>query len=107
MDDEDKFIEDLITLGAIEINSITSEGEPLYKITPRLKEIWPELYSQHMSVVNQSIMNLWQKGYLEIDLLAEVPNVSLSIKTIKKESFDDLNPEELSHLTQIVEILSN
>ena len=77
MNNEDNIInetiERLILNGGIEIIGIDNNGEPLYSFTPKLKILMPELYEEHLNSVNREIMNLWEKGYVNIDFFEEDP----------------------------------
>ena len=35
----------------------------------------PDLYNEHITDVNSCIMQLWEKGFLEIDFLKPVPSL--------------------------------
>jgi hypothetical protein len=82
MHDEDAIIDDLILQGALEVVGIDGQtGEFLYSITSKLKEIMPELYDEHMNSVNKGIMDLWEKGFVDIDFNKNDPIVTLSLKS--------------------------
>ena len=81
MNNEDAIIDDLILQGALEVAGIDGQtGEFLYSVTPKLQEIMPDLYEEHMNSVNQGIMALWEKGFVEIDFNEDNPIVRLSFK---------------------------
>jgi hypothetical protein len=81
MNNEDAIIDDLILQGALEVAGIDAKtGEFLYSVTPKLKEIMPDLYEEHLNSVNQGIMTLWEKGFVEIDFNEDNPIVRLSFK---------------------------
>jgi uncharacterized PurR-regulated membrane protein YhhQ (DUF165 family) len=64
MSEEDNIIDELILTGALEIAGIDSTtGEFLYSVTPKLKDIMPELYQEHIDNVNKDIMALWEHGF--------------------------------------------
>ena len=59
MSEEYNLIDDLILTGALEIAGIDSNtGEFLYSVTPKHKDIMPELYQEHIDNVNKDIMIL-------------------------------------------------
>ena len=83
----------LILSGALQIAGLDSEtGEFLYQFTPKLKEISPQLYNEHINHVNGELMRLWEKGFLNINFIEENPKVTLTEKA--------LNPDELSKLSK-------
>ena len=96
MDPIDQTIEALILSGAVEIVGIDSKtGEPLYSFNEKIKEIMPEVYQEHLNLVNNDIMTLWEKGFLDIDLLSEDPFVSLTEKAFIQAELESI-PTELS-----------
>lgn len=97
MDPIDETIEALILSGAVEVMGVDSKtGEPLYKFNSSIQKIMPELYNEHLNEVNNDIMTLWEKGFLDIDLLSEDPLVMLTDK-----AFDDAEIEEIPRELQI------
>lgn len=97
MDPIDETIEALILSGAVEVMGVDSKtGEPLYKFNSSIQKIMPELYNEHLNEVNNDIMTLWEKGFLDIDLLSEDPLVMLTDK-----AFDDTEIEAIPRELQI------
>ena len=97
MDPIDETIEALILTGAIEIAGIDSKTQqPLYKFSPIIQKIMPELYNEHLNEINRDIMALWEKGFLDINFLEEDPLVTLTDK-----AFDDVEIEKISREQQI------
>lgn len=91
--DDNEIIEKLILDGALEVAGVDAEdGSLLYSFTPRIKELMPELYADHMNSVNAEILSLWERGYVDIDFLSKDP-----IVTLTEKSFDD---KEISKLTK-------
>jgi hypothetical protein len=98
-------IEDLILSGGIEIIGIDIDGEPLYSFTPKLKILMPELYEEHLNSVNKEIMNLWEKGYVNIDFFQTDPLVTLTEKALINEDILRLSREEQWHLSELKRLL--
>jgi hypothetical protein len=106
MNDEDKLIEDLILYGALEVAGIdSSSGEFLYNITPKLKEVMPDLYEDHITTVKKNMMTLWEKGYVNIELMMDDPLVTLSDKCLDKKELKKLTQEETWALEEIKRLL--
>ncbi len=104
---EQDIIDKLILNNALEVVGIDkTNGEFLYAFTPKIKEIMPELYEDHLNSVNTEIMILWEKGYLNIDLLQEEPVVTLSEKAFIKEEIDKLSNQEIWSLEEIKRLLT-
>jgi len=93
MDDrEKKIIDKLILDGALQMSGVDSEtGEILYQFTPKLKEVMPELYNEHLNFVNAELMRLWEKGFVNMDLMSDSP-----IVTLAEKAFDDNEIQALS-----------
>lgn len=108
MDGKEKdIIEKLILSGAMEIAGVDSQtGEFLYVFTPKLKDISPELYNQHVNHVNTELMNLWEKGFLSIDFMSDNPIVSLTDKALDKEEISKLSKQEIWSIEEVKRLLS-
>lgn len=93
---EDQTAVDYLILNkALEVVGIDSKtGEFLYSFTPKIKEIMPELYNQHLNHVNSEIMKMWELGFVNVDFLAEEPIVTVTAKAFNKEEIAKL-PQDL------------
>lgn len=98
-------IEKLILNGGIEIIGLDMDGEPLYSFTPKLKILMPELYEEHLNSVNKEIMNLWEKGYVNIDFFQEDPIVTITQKALIDSEILQLSKEEQWHLSELKRLL--
>jgi len=105
--EEDKIIEKLILEGGLEVAGIDSEdGSLLYAFTPKIKELMPELYEDHINSVNSEILSLWERAYVDIDFLAKEPVVTLTDKSFDPAEMSKLRKqdvwaiEELKRLTR-------
>lgn len=103
---EQDIIDKLILDNALEVVGIDkSNGEFLYAFTPKIKEVMPELYEDHMNLVNSGIMILWEKGYLNVDFLADDPSVTLTDKAFIDDELKKLSSQELWSLEEIKRLL--
>lgn len=103
---EDEIITMLILEGALELGGIDAiTGEPLYNITPKMKEVMPDLYDEHLNFVNKDIFNLWEKGFVNIDLLEKDPIVRVAKKAFDKKALSALNKQEVWALNEIKRLL--
>jgi hypothetical protein len=103
---EQKIIQDLILEGALQFAGIDDDtGEMLYTFSDKIKTVMPALYDEHISSVNQEIMYLWEKGYLEIDLLLDNPSVILTNNALNPEEILKLSPDKQRSLNEIKRIL--
>lgn len=95
MDKEREMVDKLILEHALEVSGVDSEtGELLYTFTPKIKDIYPELYAEHMNQVHAEIMRLWERGYVDIDFFAEEPIISLTEKALDKAEYNKLSKDE-------------
>jgi hypothetical protein len=105
---EDELIKNLILQGALEVAVIdTEKGEFLYAITSRMKEVMPDLYEDHLKTVNRDLLNLWEKGYVNIDLLSPDPIVTISEKGLNKSEVSKLTKPEIWALEEVKRLLKN
>ena len=92
---ENDMIEKLILAGALEIAAIDSEdGSILYTFTPKIKEVMPDLYHEHINRVNSELLNLWEKGYVNIDFLANYPIITPAEKSFDQEELLKLSKQD-------------
>lgn len=103
-DDEalSKIIDNLILDGGIEFSGIDDEtGEMLYTLTPKIKEIMPELYEEHINFINNDLMALWEKGFVEIDFFSDDPLIYISNKSYDQDEVMKLSREERWSLQEL------
>ena len=105
--DENEMIEKLILEGAMEVAGVDAEnGELLYSFTPKIQQVMPELYHDHLNRTNAEILSLWERGYVDIDFLAKEPIVRLANKSFDPVEMSKLRKqdvwaiEELKRLTR-------
>ena len=104
---DSELINKLILDGAIEVSALDKNtGEFLYSFTPKIKELMPNLYREHLETVNHEVMNLWEKGFLDIDLLADDPIITITKKAMSKESVSTLSKDERWSLSEVVRLLN-
>jgi len=108
MDDiEQKIIDKLILNGAMEMAGIDSKtGEILYQFTPKLKEVMPELYNEHLNFVNAELMRLWEKGFVNMDLMSDSPIVTLSEKAFNEEEISTLSDQDKWAIQEVKRLLT-
>lgn len=105
MENTEQTFKKLLDSGAIEISGINEDGDPLYIFTDKLKSVAPDLYSMHVNFVNYQIMRLWEKGFIDMDLLEENPRVILSKKAFNEQEIAGLSYEDRWSLQEIKRIL--
>ena len=101
-DEEDSLIDDLILAGGLEISGIDERnGEFLYTITNKMKDLMPELYEEHLAHVNEEIMKLWEKGFVNVDMMSDDPIVTITQKAYNIIEVSKLSKEEVWSLEEI------
>jgi len=99
-------IDYLILQGAVEVAGIDDNtGELLYVFSPKIKEVMPELYAEHMNYVNREIMNMWENGFVDIDFISDEPSVTLSDKAFDINEISRLSKEQQWSLQEIKRML--
>jgi hypothetical protein len=103
---EDDLINNLILQGALEVAGLDAEtGEFLYAVTPKLQEVMPDMYEDHLTTVNRDLLNLWEKGYVNIDFLLADPVVTISEKGLDKSEISKLTKPEIWALEEVKRLL--
>ena len=103
---DDELINNLILQGALEVAGVDSEnGEFLYAITSKMKDVMPDLYEDHLRVVNRDLLNLWEKGYVNIDLFLPDPIVTISDKGLDKNEISKITKPEIWALEEVKRLL--
>lgn len=107
-DDEhiSEIIDHLILEGGIEVAGVDPEtGEMLYAFTPKVREIMPELYDDHLNFVNAELMVLWEKGFVDINFLMDDPLISLTEKSYMPEEIKKLSKQEKWSLQELKRVV--
>lgn len=106
MDPIDETIDMLISVGAIEQAGLDPiSGLPTYIFTPLIKDIMPELYEEHLNEINRSMMALWEKRFVDMDLLSDNPQVTLTDKAFNDDEIEGLSQEMQIALLEIKRLL--
>jgi uncharacterized protein YjgD (DUF1641 family) len=104
--EEDQLIEKLILDGGLEAVAVDQEsGELLYSFTPKIQKLMPNLYNEHLNEVNANVMNLWEKGFINIDFFAQDPLITLTEKAIDPKSINELSKHERWNLFEVIRLL--
>lgn len=108
MDERERgMIDKLLLAGALEVAGVDSNtGEFLYVFTPKLKDVMPELYHQHLNHVNSEIMRLWEKGFVNVDLMSDNPIVTLTSKALDDDALKDLSEEDRWAIEEMKRIMT-
>ena len=106
--EENEMIEKLILEGGLEVAGIDSEnGSLLYSFTPKIKELMPELYNDHLNRVNAEILSLWERAYVDIDFLAKEPVVTLTNKSFDPVEMSKLRKQDVWAIEELKRLTGN
>ena len=105
MNKDSNEIEKLILAGGLQVAGVDENGELLYQFTPKMKDINKHLYEDHLNFVNSEIMKLWESGYVNIDLFAEEPIVTLTKKAFIPDALAKLTKQQRWSLEEIKRLL--
>jgi hypothetical protein len=64
--DEDKSLQYYLDIGAVEIVGIEEDGEFIFKLTSKAKEVAPELWQAHQENIDAMLLELYDKGLLSV-----------------------------------------
>jgi hypothetical protein len=104
--EEQDSIDYLLLNGGLEVVGLDSDsGEFLYAFTPKIKDLMPELYQEHISDVNKNVLKLWEMGYLEIDFMQEDPVITVGAKAFDLGEVSKLSKDDQWHLNEIKRLL--
>jgi len=107
INNEDNTINNLILNGGLEAAGIDSKtGEMLYSFTPKIKDLMPELYHEHINHVNKEILKLWEYGFVNINFLEDNPQVTLTAKAFDKEALNNAPSEMIWGLEEIKRLIT-
>lgn len=101
-----KYIDSLILSGAVEPHGIDNDGNFIYKMTDKMKEVDPEFYEQSVEQFYNEIMELWSLGFLEIDATEEDPVVRIAAKALDEDEISLLPVKIKIALEEVKRILS-
>lgn len=106
MEPEDKFIEELILNGSLEFSAIDQEtGEILYTFTDKLKDFSSELQNEVNLYFSQEMMQLWEYGFIDMDVTDNNPIVSLTEKAFDNKEVQKLKKNNKITLKEVLKAL--
>jgi hypothetical protein len=101
--DEEEFFIYLIENDFIVFSGFDPDGDPTYKMTSKMIEYFPEIFEEHLSLTNNIIFDVWQKGLIEVVMTEEGSwTIQENIKTRNFEDYAmDLTKEEWLLMTEV------
>ncbi len=101
--DPQEIIDALISYGALELDAVdVKSGQFVYKVTDKLKEVFPAMYEEISEQIYKDTMSLWQKGLLSMDVTSANPLVAPTEKALDRASWIDLSDGEYSTMNTIM-----
>ena len=77
--DEEKSIDYYIQMGVININGVDEDGEIMFSISEKAKDLAPELWKAHTEYVDELLIGLFEKNLIDISYDEDLnANISLS-----------------------------
>jgi len=106
MEPEDKFIEELILNGSLEFSGIDQDsGEIMYTFTNKLKDFSRDLQNEVNLYFSQEMMQLWEYGFIDMDVTDNNPIVSLTEKAFDNEEVKKLKTNNKMTLKEVLRVL--
>jgi hypothetical protein len=108
MSDSEEIIDFLILNGALEPSGVHEEtGELLFSFTEKLEEVSPEIFNKLLDSFQLEILELWKKGFIEINMTEDSPLVSLVAKSLDPEARSELSDYEQATLESIIRAIKD
>lgn len=90
----------LIETGCLILSGYDSNDEPVYRLTEKCRELFPELYNMHQAEVNQTANELWQMGVISINFTEDSESISITPANyaVLKELYASLTEDQASFI---------
>jgi len=99
-----ELIDTLILEGALVIKGVdTKTGDIVYGFTEKLKEMAPALYDGFLEMIHNSIMSLWEQGFLIMDPTSNNPLVLPSEMAMNEESWSVLSETDYQTMLALMQ----
>jgi hypothetical protein len=104
-EDIDELFDAMLAIGALEIIDIDDDNEPIYRVTEKCKDLFPEFYAMHQETVNQITFDLWKLGVVEIIFYDDETRVTFRKHNFEKflELEDTLSDEQIAVVDTLME----
>jgi hypothetical protein len=96
-------IEYFVAIGVLEFSYIDENGDHIYSLTDKAKEIAPEFYENQMKTLNATVFSLWNKGIIDV-IFDESGDTMIALNEDTAELLKTIDLDEHEH-TVIEEIL--
>ena len=97
MDDPDERLAYYLEIGAVDPVGIDNDGEIIFQITEKAKDLVPELWNAHASYVDETLIDLFKKDLITIEynenLEATISLTNEAKKLIYEKGIINLNDD--------------
>lgn len=100
-DNFDKLFDELIMSGAVELSAMDENGQPLYSYTEKIFEVFPNIASAMLNAFQNDIMQLWELGFLDMDVTDTNPIVRLTDSAMNDSLISNLSDDLRNTLNTI------
>jgi hypothetical protein len=101
--DPKEVINALIYYGALEIDAVDSDsGELVYKVTEKLKEVFPVFYDEISEHIYKDALALWERGLLSMDMASENPTISPTEFGLDRNNWSNLSEGQTSVMNNVM-----
>ena len=103
MIDPKDIIDALILQGALQIEGVDQDsGQTVFSVTDKMEEIAPEIYNEFQESLYQTVLSLWEKGYLNMNIMDQEPEVYPTEEALDRNTWKGLSYEELSVMNTVM-----
>ena len=95
----------LVETGALELMGLDEDSEPLYRVTARCQEVFPDFYKMYTQELNATAAELWQMGVVEVNFTTNGETSILFTAdnySMYRKLRGELTPDQLSFLQAVV-----
>lgn len=103
MIDPKEMIDALILQGALEIEGIDPDsGQMVFSMTDKMQEIAPDIYREFEETLYKTVLSLWEKGFVNMNVMDDEPVVSPTEFALDRNTWRPLSAEELNVMKTIM-----
>jgi hypothetical protein len=101
--DPKDIIDALILQGALSIEGIDEKtGQMIFSVTDKMKEIAPEIYDEFAEALHKTVLSLWEKGFINMNITEPEPVVSPTEFALDRSTWKGLSHEEISIMNTLM-----
>lgn len=78
-------------------------GEPVYRVTEKCKNLFPEFYAMHQADINQTANELWQMGVISINFTDDSESITVTPANYAelKRVYETLTDEQIDFINAL------